>query len=141
MKNLILASIVSIILISVYSCSKDENCSYTKSTFESKTYKNSIVRIDSSGIDVTSRWSSIFTSNPCFNNTITLNSSGTYTENKDSKCTDSTQNGTWKAYTTNSKNYFVFDKDTTEITSFDCNSLTVKRIESTFSITVKLTKI
>jgi hypothetical protein len=141
MKNLILTTLLGIQLITVSSCSKDESCSFSKSTFESKTYKNSIVRIDSSGIDVTSRWSSIFTSDPCFNNTTTLNSSGTYTENKDSKCTEPAVNGTWKVYTTNSKNYFVFDKDTTEINSFDCNSLTVKRIESTFSIIVKLTKI
>ncbi len=141
MKNLILATLMSIILISVYSCSKNESCSFTKSTFESKTYKNSVVRIDSSGIDVTSRWSTIFTSNPCFNNTITLNSSGTYTENKDSKCTDPTKNGNWKVYTSNSKNYFVLDKDTSEINSFDCNSLTIKRTEASFSMTLKLTKI
>ena len=41
----------------------------------------------------------------------------------------------------NSKNFIVFNNDTAEIITFDCNSLTVKRLEMSFAITAKLSKI
>jgi hypothetical protein len=143
MKKIIFNSTIGLFLVTLFSCSKTENqtCTFGKSTFENKTYKPSLIKVESNGVDVTSTIGAMITSDPCFINTITLNSSGNFTENKDSKCTDPTENGTWKVYSSNNKNYFVFEKDTAEVISFDCNSMTFKRLESSFSITGKLTKI
>lgn len=143
MKKIILTTTIGFLLVSLFSCSKTENqtCSFEKSSFENKTYKPSLLKVESNGLDVTSTIGSMITSDPCFNNTITLNSSGNYTDNKDSKCTEPSENGTWKVYSSNNKNYIVFDQDTAEVVSFDCNSITAKRIESSLSITAKLTKI
>jgi hypothetical protein len=143
MKKLFLTISLGIILASLFSCSKTENqtCTFAKSSFENKTYKPSLQKVELNGVDVTSTIGSMITSDPCFNNTITLNSSGNYTDNKDPNCTDSTQNGVWKVFTSNSKNFIVFNNDTAEIITFDCNSLTVKRLEMSFAITAKLSKI
>lgn len=143
MRKIILTSTIGFILVALSSCSKTENqtCSYEKTTFENKTYKPSLIKVELNGADVTSTIGTMITSDPCFNNTITLNTSGNYTDNKNSNCTDSTQNGVWKVYSSNSKNYVVFDNDTAEVITFDCNSITVKRFEMSFAITAKLSKI
>ena len=82
MKKITLFVTTGILLLSTFSCSKDENCSFSKATFENKTYKQSIVRIDSANVDVTSIYKEEVERDPCFNNTVTLNSDGTYVENK-----------------------------------------------------------
>ena len=143
MKKIILISTIGFFLATLFSCSKTENqsCTFGKSSFENKTYKPSLIKVESNGADVTSTIGAMITSDPCFNNTITLNSSGNYTDNRDSKCTEPSENGTWKVFTSNNKNYIVFDEDTAEVVAFDCNSITAKRIESSLIITAKLTKI
>lgn len=141
MKKITLLVTTGILLLTTFSCSKDENCSFSKSTFENKTYKSSIVKIDSSGVDVTSRYVALYTNDPCSNNTTTLNSDGTYKENKASNCTNSAQNGIWSVNTTNGKNFIVVDGRSMEVSSFDCNSITISQTSSFITITQKITKI
>jgi hypothetical protein len=141
MKKIALFITTGILLFTVFSCSKDENCNFSKSTFENKTYKTSIVRIDSSGVDVTSRYSALLTIDPCFNNTTTLNASGTYTTNKVSNCTDPAISGVWSVNTTNGKNYFVLDGSSSEVSAFDCNSVSIKENNGNITFTFKMTKI
>ncbi len=141
MNKIALLTTAAILLLATFSCSKDESCSFSKSTFENKTYKTSIVKIDSSGVDVTSRYSALLTIDPCFNNTTTLNASGTYTTNKVSNCTEPAKTGVWSVNTTNSKNYFVIDGSSSEVSAFDCNSVSVKEINGNITFTLKMTKI
>lgn len=141
MNKIALLMTAAILLLGTFSCIKDESCSFSKSTFENKTYKTSIVKIDSSGVDVTSRYSALLTIDPCFNNTTTLNASGTYTTNKVSNCTEPAKTGVWSVNTTNSKNYFVIDGSSSEVSAFDCNSVSVKEINGNITFTLKMTKI
>ena len=141
MNKIALLMTAAILLLGTFSCSKDENCSFSKSTFENKTYKTSIVKIDSSGVDVTSRYSALLTIDPCFNNTTTLNASGSYTTNKVSNCTEPAKTGVWSVNTTNGKNYFVLDGSSSEVSAFDCNSVSIKKNNGNITFTFKMTKI
>ena len=146
MKKITLITLVS--LAALYSCSKEDSCSFTKSTFENKTYK-SVFKVDSNGIDITNRW--VSQQDPCDNlerYRLTLNSDGTYRnyETPMAGCTTRVdRKGTWDVKIMNGKNIFKIDASETIIDAFNCNSFTFVNIDtvgqSIFKFVSKLEKI
>jgi hypothetical protein len=104
----------------IFSCSKSEDsCSFSKETFQGKTYKITLIKVDSSGIDITSREINVFLNDPCSNTTIKLNSDGTTIENKPINCMGNSTDGFWSLKTINDINFINND----EVISYDCNSI------------------
>ena len=131
MKKITLITLVS--LAALYSCSKEDSCSFTKSTFENKTYKI-VFKVDSNGIDVTNRW--ISSQGPCNNPEryrLTLNSDGTYRdyETPMAGCTTRVDiKGTWDVKVVNGKNIFKTNSNEEIADAFDCNSITFVYIDT-----------
>ena len=131
MKKITLITLVS--LAALYSCSKEDSCSFTKSTFENKTYK-SVIKVDSNGIDITNRW--ISSQGPCNNPEryrLTLNSDGTFRdyETPMAGCTTRVDiKGTWDVKVVNGKNIFKTNSNEEIADAFDCNSITFVYIDT-----------
>jgi hypothetical protein len=147
MKKITLITLVS--LAALYSCSKEDSCSFTKSTFENKTYKL-VQRVDSNGIDVTNRW--VSQQDPCTKTErerYTFNNDGTYrnfqTPTTMVGCTTRNYTGMWDVKIVNGKNIFKIDASETIIDAFDCNSFTIVNIDtlgqSILKVVSKLEKI
>ena len=130
MKKITLITLVS--LAALYSCSKEDSCSFTKSTFENKTYKN-VIKVDSNGIDITNRW--ISSQGPCYSleRHLTLNSDGTYRyyETPMAGCrTRGDAKGTWDVKVVNGKIIFKTNSNESIADAFDCNSITFVNIDT-----------
>lgn len=152
-KITLFALILSALIIS---CSKSEDsCSFSKETFQGKTYRESIERVDSNGIDITNSYKNRFNNDPCKSlerDRVTLNSDGTYKsfQTTISGCTTrNDQTGTWSMLTHNGKNLLMIgssgssSSSAIEIYKFDCNSFQIKNSSSSsdYTIVTKLSKI
>ena len=148
-KITLFALILSALIIS---CSKSEDsCSFSKETFQGKTYRQSIERVDSNGIDITNSYKNRNNNDPCKSierDRFTLNSDGTYKffQTPISGCTTSNdQTGTWSMLTQNGKNLLMIgssgssSSSPVEIYKYDCNSFQI--IDSSSSSGVNKIKI
>ena len=144
-KITLFALILSALIIS---CSKSEDsCSFSKETFQGKTYRLSIERVDSNGIDITNSYKNRNNNDPCKSlerDRLTLNSDGTYKffQTPISGCTTrNDQTKTWSMLTQNGKNLFMIGSSgspslVTEIYKFDCNSFQVIESSSSSDYTI-----
>ncbi len=152
-KITLFALILSALIIS---CSKSEDsCSFSKETFQGKTYRQSIERVDSNGIDITNSYKNRFNNDPCKSlerDRLTLNSDGTYKffQTPISGCTTmNDQTGTWSMLTQNGKNLLMIgssgssSSSATEIYKFDCSSFQIIESSSSsdYTIVTKFSKI
>ncbi len=140
----------------IISCSKSEDsCSFSKETFQGKTYRQSIERVDSNGIDITNSYKNRNNNDPCKSlerDRLTLNSDGTYKffQTPISGCTTrNDQTGTWSMLTQNGKNLLMIgssgssSSSATEIYKFDCNSFQIidSSSSSDYTLVIKFSKI
>ena len=152
-KITLFALILSALIIS---CSKSEDsCSFSKETFQGKTYRLSIERVDSNGIDITNSYKHRNNNDPCKSlerDRLTLNSDGTYKffQTPISGCTTrNDQTMTWSMLTQNGKNLLMIgssgssSSSATEIYKFDCNSFQIIESSSSsdYTIVTKCSKI
>jgi hypothetical protein len=141
MKKITLSALILSALI--ISCSKSEDsCSFSKETFQGKTYKMSIESVDSNGINITNSFKNRYNNDPCDlieRDRFTLNSDGTYKSFQTplAGCTTrNDQTGTWSVLTQNGKNLMMFrssgssSSSSEEIYKYDCNSFQFILIES-----------
>jgi hypothetical protein len=142
MKKITLFTIVFIALL--YSCSKEESCSFTKSTFENKTYKT-ILKVDSNGIDITNAY--ISSLGQCYNperDRVVFNSDGTYRDYQMPTtmvgCTTRNYTGTWDVKVLNGKNILKTGSTEGIIDAFDCNSFTFAYIDTIGQSIIKYTQ-
>ena len=63
MKKITLFALILSALI--FSCSKEDSCSFSKETFQGKTYKMSIESVDSNGINITNSFKNRYNNDPC----------------------------------------------------------------------------
>jgi uncharacterized lipoprotein NlpE involved in copper resistance len=133
MKKITLSALILSALI--ISCSKSEDsCSFSKETFQGKTYKMSIESVDSNGINITNSFKNRYNNDPCDlieRDRFTLNSDGTYKSFQTplAGCTTrNDQTGTWSVLTQNGKNLMMTgssgssSSSSEEIYKYDCNS-------------------
>lgn len=113
-----------LLILTIFGCSKEENCTFSETTYENSTYSQIITKIDSNGIDVTNKYRQSIESNPCNLNSYNLNSNNTYIEVNVAGCSAVEETGTWSMFTSNNKNYIVVDNNTLEIDEYTCNSFT-----------------
>jgi uncharacterized lipoprotein NlpE involved in copper resistance len=152
-KITLFALILSALIIS---CSKSEDsCSFSKETFQGKTYRVSIESVDSSGINITNSFKDRFNSDPCRSidrDRITLNSDGTYKTFQTPLTGCTTRNdetGTWSVLTQNGKNLMMTgssgssSSSSEEIYKYDCNSFQIinSSSSSNYTIVFKYSKI
>ncbi len=136
----------------IFSCSKSEDsCSFSKETFQGKTYVGKIESVDSNGIDITNSFKNRYNNDPCKSierDRITLNSDGTYKtfQTPLTGCTTrNDQTGTWSVLTQNGKNLMMTGSSGSSLSSaieiykFDCNSFQI--INSSSSSGVNMIKI
>jgi hypothetical protein len=142
MKKITLSALILSALI--ISCSKSEDsCSFSKETFQGKTYVGKIESVDSNGIDITNSYKNRYNNNASCNSIerdrFTLNSDGTYKffQTPLAGCTTrNDQTGTWSVLTQNGKNLMMFrssgssSSSSEEIYKYDCNSFQFILIES-----------
>lgn len=105
------------------SCSKTPaSCTFATATFSGNTYK--ITKFTQGGVDFTTP---MLAGNKCFSNTFKLNADGTVTETKASGCSSNIFGTKWRVSVSGGKNRFVDDaaKDSSIVSSFDCNSFIV----------------
>jgi uncharacterized lipoprotein NlpE involved in copper resistance len=140
----------------IFSCSKSEDsCSFSKETFQGKTYRVSIESVDSSGINITNSFKDRIINYPCDNPErfeLTLNSDGTLKifQTPLTGCTTSDdQTGTWSMLTHNGKNLLMIgssgssSSSSEEIYKFNCNSFQIinSSSSSNYTIVFKYSKI
>jgi uncharacterized lipoprotein NlpE involved in copper resistance len=140
----------------IFSCSKSEDsCSFSKETFQGKTYRVSIESVDSSGINITNSFKDRIINYPCDNPErfeLTLNSDGTLKifQTPLTGCTTrDDQTGTWSMLTHNGKNLLMIgasgssSSSSEEIYKFNCNSFQIinSSSSSNYTIVFKYSKI
>jgi uncharacterized lipoprotein NlpE involved in copper resistance len=137
----------------IFSCSKEDSCSFSKETFQGKTYRVSIESVDSSGINITNSFKDRIINDPCDNPErirLTLNSDGTLKifQTPLTGCTTrNDETGTWSVLTQNGKNLFMSgssgssSSSSEEIYKFNCNSFQIIESSSDFTIVFKYSKI